>query len=366
MDIKRVVVTGDKLFIARRHYLFKAMSSHFEQLAYITSGGNLKEAKLSKIAKNYLPQFILNQLDNLFRKNANIFQEKSEQIEKKIRELQYTPDLVFHMFSMYCPFWNQFDIPYVIYLDYNMALAHRNWSPWAPFPNRKQLNLWFECERKSYENSHHIFAMSKVVRQSLIEDYGISSQKITVVGNAGNYEDPYQGEKTFSGKQILFNGSDFERKGGDLVLAAFQKVKEAIPDAKLVVIGKKLATSNDGIENPGHISSASDIRDLFLKTDLVVSPAYCDPFPLFVMEAMNYGVPCIVSANDGMPEIVDHEVNGIVIDKPTPESLANHIIKILSNKSILTSMSHNARNKIQGKLNWHSIAKNIWQVLSTM
>jgi glycosyltransferase involved in cell wall biosynthesis len=81
------------------------------------------------------------------------------------------------------------------------------------------------------------------------------------------------------------------------------------------------------------------------------------------MESMNYGLPCIVSASDGMPEIVDHEVNGIVIDKPTADLLANQIINLLNNPSVLASMSQAARDKVRTKLNWKTVAKNIVEKL---
>lgn len=206
--------------------------------------------------------------------------------------------------------------------------------------------------------------MSNVVKKSLIEDYGIPGEKITVVGASGNYTEPYQGEKSFGTKQILFNGSDFERKGGDLLLAAFKQVKQAIPDAKLVIIGKNLSTNQDGVENPGIIRSAEAMRELFLTSDLVVAPAYCDPFPVFLMEAMNYGVPCIVTDKDGMPEIVDNHVNGVVIHEPTAEILAQRIITLLTNPALLNQMSGQARDKMKNKLNWDKIAAKIIQVLS--
>ncbi len=133
----------------------------------------------------------------------------------------------------------------------------------------------------------------------------------------------------------------------------------------MVIIGKKLAIHEDGIDNPGRISSLSDMRNLFLETDLVVAPAYCEPFGLFLVEAMNYGVPCIVSASGGMPEIVDNGVNGIVIHQPTSDILANHIINLLRNKSLLSSMSQQARHKVKNKLNWNNVANTIFQVLST-
>jgi glycosyltransferase involved in cell wall biosynthesis len=81
------------------------------------------------------------------------------------------------------------------------------------------------------------------------------------------------------------------------------------------------------------------------------------------VEAMNYGVPCIVSKTGGMPEIVNNEVNGIVIDQLNPEILAKEIIRLLSNPDLLKSMSIRARQTVNSKFNWETIAKNIVQTL---
>lgn len=367
MEIKNILVTGEKPFLQRHQFLFKAMSSHFVNLECFPSGElyESKSLKLSKKVFDKISSLISPDRTEGFWKSSQTFIKRSQKTERRIKQLEHRPDLVFHVFCMFTPFWDSYDIPYVIYLDYTMALAKKNWSPWAPFNTQKEFTAWFNCERRAYEKASYIFTMSNIVKCSLVEDYGIRPEKIKTVGSAGNLQEPYTGKKTFGNKQILINGSDFERKGGDLVVAAFKQVKAAIPKAKLVIIGKKLNFSEDGIENPGRITSHEEMRKIFLETDLVAAPSRCDPFPTFVMEAMNYGVPCVVSASDGMPEIVDHEVNGIVIDQPTPEVLANRITSLLGDIHKLTELSQNARRKVKDILNWNDIAKNISQVLLT-
>lgn len=367
MELKRILVTGEPFFLERHQFLFKAMSAHFENIQFLPRSGELYEANIPRrIIKAYYAMRTLSwsKANALFQKNRQAFILKSRRAETQIRSLEYQPDLVFHVFSTYSPFWDKSDIPYVMYLDYTVALAEKNWPSWACFINPKERNSWLECERQVYQRAKHIFCMSHVVKKSLIKDYDIEDKKISVIGSSGDFQEPYDGEKKIGSKQILFNGSDFQRKGGDLVVDAFKKVKQAIHEAKLVIIGKKLSIEEDGIENPGHISSRSDIHSLFKNTDLVVAPAYCDPFPTFLMEAMNYGIPCIVSANDGMPEIVENEVNGIAIAQPTADILADRIISLLNNPSALSSMSQAARHKVKTQFNWNNIAKNIVHVLS--
>jgi glycogen synthase len=366
MEIKQILVTGEPLFLERHQFLFNALSAHFEHLEFLPRTNEWYEARIPRIIFKgifAIRTFSLSKANALFQKNKRAFILKSQRSEHQIRQLGYKPDLVFHVFGTYSPFWNKFDIPYVMYLDYTVALSARNWLEWTYFLNQKEHDSWLNCERQTYARAKHIFCMSHIVKQSLRQDYGIENQKITVIGSSGDFQDMYDGEKTFGSQQILFNGSDFQRKGGNLVIAAFKKVKQVLPEAKLVIIGKKVSIYENGIDNPGHISR-SDIRHLFVNTDLVVAPAYCDPFPTFLLEAMNYGIPCIVSAKDGMPEIVDHNVNGIVIEQPTPELLANNIINLLKNRELLALMSQAALDKVKTKFNWNNIAKKIATTLS--
>lgn len=367
MKINKLVVTGAPNFLYRYQFLLKAIASHYEQVELLPCGDRFYESPLAntiaELAYKALYKFSLKTADQLFQKNQRTYIAKSRQAEQKIAQLETPPDLVFQIFGMFSPFWERSDIPYALYLDYTMALAVKNWSPWAPFKSSKERDAWLECERKNYQKACHIFTMSKAVKSSLIEDYGIEAQKITPVGSVPNFEGS-AADKKFGSQQILFNGSDFERKGGDLVLAAFEKVKEALPEAKLVVIGKKINNLGKRVENPGNVSSRSQMEKLFLESDLVVAPGYCDPFPTFIIEAMSYGVPCIVSNRDGMPEIVDGEVNGLVIDQLTPDVLAKSIITLLNNPDRLASMSEAARQKVKSKYYGNSIAQKIVEVLS--
>lgn len=367
MAIKTVLVTGESLFLDRHQFLFKSLSHHVEQLHFSARQGEWYEAQLPRAALKSLLTLrtgSLSKANAVFQKNKTAFVLKSRRAERNIQQLHQLPDLVFQIFGTYSPMWNAGTVPYAMLLDYTTALAERNWSAWATFLSDRSRNAWFECERLAYSRAHQIFSMSQVVKISLIQDYGVPAHKITVVGSSGDFQEPYAGEKSLGSRQILFNGSDFERKGGDLVLSAFRMVKQVIPEAKLVIIGKKLPVEEAGIENPGHIASRSDLHHLFLQSDLVVAPAYCDPFPTFLMEAMNYGIPCIVSNRDGMPEIVDHNLDGIVMDQLTREQLAEQIIHLLTNLDRLATLSQAARLKVKTKLNWNHIAQTIAQTLS--
>lgn len=364
MKIKKLLVTGDQNFLYRYQYLNTALSQYIE--VKTLPSGEVYHSSFQpylKLINRIVYRISVGAADRIFHKNQQAFIAKSKNTEAKIKQLEFQPDLILHFFGMYCPVWQDLDIPYAMYLDYTMALAIKNWSSWAPFLNQKESQAWLECEQKAYAQSKHIFTMSEVVKNSLITDYDVPHEKITVVGCAGHFETPYQANKTFGTRQILFNGSDFDRKGGDILLAAFQKVKQAIPNSKLVIIGKKIHTRQPGVINPGKLSSAAEMQQLFLSSDLVVAPSRCDPFPAFLLEALNYGVPCIVPNQDGMPELISDRHDGIVVDPMTPDHLANQIIQLLPDTSRLGAMSTKAREKIAHKFNWKAIAHKMLQQL---
>ncbi|MGH7999248.1 MAG: glycosyltransferase family 4 protein, partial [Brasilonema sp.] len=308
MQFKKILITGDPEFTYRQRYLSEALSPYFDNLEVFSRQDSLN-IKANALIKKIAGLISTGKLGSGFHKSSLAFKLKSQEVEKTIKNLKDQPDLVFHLYCMWCPFWEKSNIPYTIFSDYTMSLAIKTWSDWAPFPTQKEQEAWLGFERQAYQRAYHLFAKSHFMKSSLIEDYGIAPEKITVIGSSGNFKDLYDGEKKFGSKCILFNGSDFKRKGGNLVLAAFTKVQKIIPEAQLIVVGKKLENAHNGVENFGALSNLK-LQELLLRTDLLVAPARCEPLGLLIVEAMNYGVPCIVSKADGMPEIVHNGVNG--------------------------------------------------------
>jgi glycosyltransferase involved in cell wall biosynthesis len=292
--------------------------------------------------------------------DARVFVARSLLLESQIARLPSVPDLIIHVFGMYCPFWRRPDIPYAMILDYTEALAHRNWPDWAPFSSESSLRTRLDCERRAYSNAVHLFPFGNGTRRSLIEDYGVDPGKITVIGSSGHFSEPYSGHRTFGSKRILFyrgDGPDFYRKGGDRVLAAFRIVRERIPDAKLAIVGWSSKIADPGVENYGYVSSRDKMRELFLSSDLVLAPARCDPFPTFLIEAMNFGVPCVTSDADGMPEIVGNGVAGVVTSNVTGLGLAAEVVRLLGDTQKLMAMSQKGRERALEKFSSARVAR---------
>src|SRR5262249_478472 len=160
------------------------------------------------------------------------------------------------------------------------------------------------------QNAETLFTMGKATAAALVNDYGICPGKVMTIGSGGNFEKPFAGKRDFGSKLILFYGSDFERKGGEIVIAAFPIIKSNLPKTRLAVIGKQRKIPIDGVRVLGHVEQHK-VRDLLQQADLVLAPSFCDPFTAFVIEAMNYGTPCVVTRASGISEAIGD--GGIVI-----------------------------------------------------
>ena len=369
MIVRNIAVTASPLFLRRHRFLYEAMGEYADSVQMVSAGALSSSGVVNKIAA--LTQGALSRLSKgtanwLFEHNPDVFVARSRRTEQKLASLKIKPDLIFHVFGMFSPVWDRVDIPYVMYLDYTAALAAQNYPAWAPSERHGRRERWMACEQRTYLRARAIFAMSELVKTSLVRDYGIPADRVHVVGASGMFRLPSVAPKAFGTRRILFNGTDFVRKGGSVVVDAFRKVHRALPDARLVVLGRAKPPRMPGIEHAGFVSTAEALNRILMETDLVVAPGQCDPFPCFLIEAMNFGIPCIVSDRDGMPEIVDDGRSGVVVTRPDANHLADEIVRLLRAPDVLRALSTHAREKVRRRLNWPTVSNEIARCIAQL
>lgn len=149
------------------------------------------------------------------------------------------------------------------------------------------------------------------------------------------------------GPVIGFVGRLEPRKGSlDLALAA-PEIRRRAPGARVVLIGDEpyglapeytqAVLAAPGIEHHRWVDNAPG---LMRHLDVLVLPAYREPFGTVLAEAMAVGTPVVASAVDGLPEVVQDGVSGRLVGPGDPSALADAVLDVLEHR---TEMSAAAR-----------------------
>jgi len=165
-------------------------------------------------------------------------------------------------------------------------------------------------------------------------------------------------------KKVVLFGADGKNTN---LLKGFQLLKDSFnlligQDIQFVIFGgesrccDKAANGVDVVEI-GKITDDDYLAALFSAADIFVIPSIIDNYPNTVLEAMSCGTPCVGFKVGGIPEMIDHKVNGYLADPFDTKQLAEGITWILSKKNRRDELGKNARAKIEKECNEMKIAQ---------
>jgi len=142
------------------------------------------------------------------------------------------------------------------------------------------------------------------VTDSLRADYGVPESRVHVLGRGANQAPAPASDRDWSSPRFLFVGLDWERKNGAGLMAAFSHVREAVPSARLDVVGGHPRLDQVGVTGHGRLDlgSASDrarMQELYAAATVFVMPSLHEPLGLSHIEAAAAGIPSIGSSNGG-------------------------------------------------------------------
>ena len=160
-----------------------------------------------------------------------------------------------------------------------------------------------------------------------------------------NLEPPYE---------ILFLGRLVEAKGVyDLISAAAclekGKFKFVLAgDGEINQVEELIKQKNlkDLIETPGWIAGTKKSKYL-KRAHLYVLPSYHEGLPMSVLEAMGFYLPVIATPVGGIPQAVNHGINGYLVPCGEPDKLAESIARIVANETEWRQFSLKSREILE-------------------
>lgn len=214
-----------------------------------------------------------------------------------------------------------------------------------------------------------VFAPSNFVKQKLMRRLGIT--RVTVTPNAVSHSLFHPGAKQIrfdlQESYVLFVGTLEPRKNLDLLLRAWNQVKDDFKDVWLIIAGIsgsvfktiRLSHTTERVRFLGYVKDEA-LAGLYANAILFVLPSQEEGFGLPALEAMASGTPVIVSDGGALPEVVGEA--GRMFCLSDPNTLIAALRESLSSAKLRAELSEKG---IQHAMNfsWERTARTVWETL---
>lgn len=217
-----------------------------------------------------------------------------------------------------------------------------------------------EKEMYSAPELKAVICNSEMIKQEIIEDFGVPESKIAVIYNAidsqrfipGNEQIRLQIRNQLGIRPdascLIYVGSGFERKGLESAIRAVSKTSRY-----LFVIGKDKAEKHYknlanqlGCHDRIHfLGVQNNVLPYYQAADGLILPTLYDPFPNVILEAMACGLPIITSNSCGGSEFIEQGKNGFICDALDINALTIAINE-LPEQAIDSHMGELARKRV--------------------
>jgi glycosyltransferase involved in cell wall biosynthesis len=150
------------------------------------------------------------------------------------------------------------------------------------------------------------------------------------------------------------------RKDLTTLLRALKLVRTKAPNARLTVLGEKkdgyaglVALAKDlgildAVEFKGRVELQELVRSI-CAAEVFVMPSLQEGFPTVLCEALSCGVPIVTTNRPAMNEVFEDRVHALFVEPRDPESLAQAVIALLTNKELAKAIAHNGATLVEEK-----------------
>ena len=233
----------------------------------------------------------------------------------------------------------------------------------------------FGIEKDGMHHADHIITVSNLTRQTVIEKYGIDPAKVTTVHNAViplsddllSIPKPENKEKV-----VTFLGRITMQKGPEYFVEAAVKVLQKDHNVRFVMAGSGdmmdqmiALAAKRGIADRFHFTGflrGRQVYEMLKASDVYIMPSVSEPFGISPLEAMQMGVPSIISKQSGCAEILN---NVIKTDYWDIDAMADAIHSIISYPSMYESLKTEGIEEMKG-ITWEKAGQKVIDIYNQL
>jgi glycosyltransferase involved in cell wall biosynthesis len=237
---------------------------------------------------------------------------------------------------------------------------------------RKKYTIYVELLKKLrsfWIKKSHLVITPSIYLKGIIQGWGVSEEKTSVIYNAVQYEETDNGERPDLFQQIGRNRKKIVSIGRLVPWKGFEDLIKAvhnIHETQLIVIGEGPERSKlealiyeKKLQNRVHligILSRKEVFSFLKHADLFVLNSTYEGLPHIVLEAMAAGTPVVATDTGGTGELVQDGYNGILVPPSDPEFLESSIKEILRDENLKKNLVQNGYATLK-KFDWKNLVE---------
>lgn len=160
-------------------------------------------------------------------------------------------------------------------------------------------------------------------------------------------------KQDYAGKFLVIQAANMlKHKGFDVTISAAKVLSERQPEIHFLLLGdgkekENLELQASGLKNVSFVGKQSNMGDWFSAADVLVHASYSEGLGSVILEAIGAGLPAIGSDAGGIPDIIEHEVSGLLFPTGNAEELANAIERVKTDSSLREKLTVGGQEKLK-------------------
>lgn len=234
----------------------------------------------------------------------------------------------------------------------------------------------YRIEKDGMDHADHIICVSNLTRNTVINKYYQDPRKVSTVHNAvepvGKAVEEIQPERHFEEKVVTFLGRITMQKGPEYFVEAAARVLQKTKNVRFVMAGSgdmmdamiRMAAKRgiaDRFYFPG-FQKGMQVYRMLKSSDVYIMPSVSEPFGISPLEAMQVGVPSIISKQSGCEEILK---NVIKIDYWDVEAMADAIYSIISYPAMYNYLKTEGKREVD-EIKWEYAGRKVKEIYNNV
>ena len=283
-----------------------------------------------------------------------------------------------------------FNLPVVLDLHDNIPEVMKLYPHLQKFPGKHLISpkKWKQKEEEFIKKANKVIAVSPEFIETLAVRLPLEKDKLVLVPNTirKTFFEDYKVNETIIKKYkskfvILYLGDTHLRRGIQTAIAALVKLKDTIPEIKLVIVGKNTTdiilrkqVSNLQLEQFVDFEGWQNVslfQSYILASEICISPLHRNlqhdvAYANKIFQYMSFAKPLLVSDAIAQRKLVEKVACGLVHKERDSKDFSNKVLALYKSKPLRMELGESGRKFIQNEFSWEQTSKNLINLYNNM